>query len=119
MTQINLHLDHSKTIQIHGVERRKSRKPLSGNETDKNKKTPPVTIAVRPVPSIPCVTSSAVEHAENPEGPFLLNSHIFFSLLSKTVVFRLNLKTTATDSETIKRATRSSPEDTPDRHALK
>ena len=33
-------------------------------------------MAVRPVPSIPSVTSSAVEEDENPEGPFLLNNHI-------------------------------------------
>ena len=37
----------------------------------------PVTMAVRPEPSIPCVTSSAVEEDENPDGPFLLKSHIF------------------------------------------
>lgn len=37
----------------------------------------PVTMAVSPEPSIPCVTSSAVEEDENPDGPFLLKSHIF------------------------------------------
>lgn len=37
----------------------------------------PVTMAVRPVPSIPCVTSSAVDDDERPDGPFLLNSHMF------------------------------------------
>jgi len=36
----------------------------------------PVTMAVRPVPSIPCVTSSAVEYPENPDGPFPQNNHI-------------------------------------------
>jgi len=36
----------------------------------------PVTMAVRPVASIPCVTCSAVEFHENPETPFLLNGHI-------------------------------------------
>ena len=34
-------------------------------------------MAVRPVPSIPWVTSSAVEEAENPDGPFQLKIHIF------------------------------------------
>jgi hypothetical protein len=34
-------------------------------------------MAVRPVPSIPWVTSSAVELAENPDGPFLPKIHIF------------------------------------------
>lgn len=38
----------------------------------------PVTMAVSPVPSIPWVTSSAVEVEENPDGPFLLNSPIRF-----------------------------------------
>lgn len=33
-------------------------------------------MAVRPFPLIPCVTSSAVEEAENPDGPFLLTNHI-------------------------------------------
>lgn len=42
-------------------------------------------MAVRPVASIPCVTSSAVEDDENPDGPFLLNSHILcFSLFTIT-----------------------------------
>lgn len=41
----------------------------------KNKKLP-VTMAVRPVPSIPSVTCSAVEERENPDGPFLSNHHI-------------------------------------------
>lgn len=40
------------------------------------KKLGPVTMAVRPEPSIPLVTSSAVEEEENPDGPFLLNSHM-------------------------------------------
>lgn len=34
-------------------------------------------MAVRSDLSIPCVTSSAVELAENPDAPFLLNNHIF------------------------------------------
>lgn len=34
-------------------------------------------MAVRPEPSIPWATSSAVEHAENPEDPFLPKIHIF------------------------------------------
>lgn len=34
-------------------------------------------MAVRPVPSIPSVTCSAVDDDENPEDPFLLNGHIF------------------------------------------
>jgi len=38
--------------------------------TDKDKKNIPVTIAVRPLPSIPSVTSSAVELEEKPDGPF-------------------------------------------------
>lgn len=33
-------------------------------------------MAVRPEPSIPSVTSSAVEEDENPDGPFLLSNHI-------------------------------------------
>lgn len=33
-------------------------------------------MAVRPEASIPRVTSSAVEDDENPDGPFLLKSHI-------------------------------------------
>jgi len=39
-------------------------------------------MAVRPVPSIPRVTSSAVELAEYPDGPFLLNNHILSLSLS-------------------------------------
>ncbi|KAK4834301.1 hypothetical protein QYF36_020443 [Acer negundo] len=34
----------------------------------------PVTCNLRPVPSTPCVTSSAVEDHENPDGPFLPNN---------------------------------------------
>jgi len=41
----------------------------------------PVTIAVRPVPSIPSVTSSAVEEDEKPEPSFLPNSHHILNLL--------------------------------------
>lgn len=41
----------------------------------------PVTMAVRPAPSIPCVTSSAVEQAENPEGPFQLKIHILSEII--------------------------------------
>lgn len=37
----------------------------------------PVTMAVRPAPSTPCVTSSAVERDENPDAPFLPQNHIF------------------------------------------
>lgn len=40
-------------------------------------KTEPVTVAVRADPSIPSVTSSAVEEAENPDGPFLSKIHMF------------------------------------------
>lgn len=36
----------------------------------------PVIIAVSPEPSIPRVTSSAVERPENPDGPFQPRSHI-------------------------------------------
>lgn len=36
----------------------------------------PVTMAVRPVPSRPSVTCSAVDDDENPEAPFLPNGHI-------------------------------------------
>lgn len=43
----------------------------------------PVTMAVRPEASIPLVTSSAVEAEEKPEGPFPLNSHISFQLISQ------------------------------------
>ena len=45
-------------------------------EKKKKKEHGPVTIAVRPVPSTPWVTSSAVEEDENPDGPFLLKGHI-------------------------------------------
>lgn len=45
-------------------------------ECEKEIKWKPVTMAVSPEPSIPCVTSSAVEEDENPEGPFLLKSHM-------------------------------------------
>lgn len=38
-------------------------------------------MAVRPEPSIPSVTSSAVEEAEKTDGPFLLNNHSFIVLL--------------------------------------
>lgn len=48
----------------------------------------PVIIAVRPVPSIPSVTSSAVEEAENPDGPFLLkNQIILFPSLSLYLMY--------------------------------
>lgn len=39
----------------------------------------PVTMAVSPDPSIPWVTSSAVERAENPEFPLHPNIHILFN----------------------------------------
>lgn len=54
---------------------------MKNRERERNRS--PVTMAVRPDPSIPCVTSSAVEEAENPDGPVLLNNHIP-SLLSDT-----------------------------------
>ena len=40
----------------------------------------PVTRAVKPEPSIPSVTSSAVEEDVKPDGPFLSNSLIFHFL---------------------------------------
>ena len=40
----------------------------------------PVTTAVSPVPSIPFVTSSAVEDPENSEAFALLSGHISLSL---------------------------------------
>jgi len=46
-----------------------------GHETIDRRK--PVTMAVRPVPSTPCVTSSAVEREENPDAPFDPKNHIF------------------------------------------
>ena len=52
---------------------------------ERQRKKWPVTIAVRPLPSIPWVTSLAVEYDENPEAPILLNGHpivcLFFSFL--------------------------------------
>lgn len=54
--------------------RNQKQKPNKGNE--------PVTIAVRPEPSIPLVTSSAVERAENPDGPLKPRSHIFSTKMS-------------------------------------
>lgn len=48
-------------------------------------------MAVRPVPSIPCVTSSAVEEAENPDAPFLLNNHIPAKLISPQFIFLVGL----------------------------
>lgn len=51
------------------------------NIINKLKEKRPVTTAVRPVPSIPWVTSSAVEEEENPDGPFLPKNHI--SLFTK------------------------------------
>jgi hypothetical protein len=44
-------------------------------------------MAVRPVPLSPSVTSSAVEEAENPDAPFLLNNHISLSLSPICKVF--------------------------------
>lgn len=52
------------------------------NLTERRK---PVTIAVRLVPSIPWVTSSAVERAENPDGPFHPNIHIFLQDLGHSL----------------------------------
>jgi len=52
-------------------------------------------MAVRPVPSIPCVTSSAVEEAENPDGPFHPKSHILLILVMKshqTVILKTALQ---------------------------
>ena len=46
------------------------------NRVYKRKDRRPVTIAVSPVPSIPLVTCSAVERAENPDGPLNPNSHM-------------------------------------------
>ena len=45
------------------------------------KRVRPVTMAVRPAPSTPSVTSSAVDHAENPDAPFHFNGHILLLLL--------------------------------------
>lgn len=45
----------------------------------RNKEKRPVTIAVRPDPSIPSVTCSAVERAENPDGPLNPKIHILKS----------------------------------------
>jgi len=44
---------------------------------------------VRPVPSIPWVTSSAVERAENPDGPFQPKIHIFCrdKIPNKTIIY--------------------------------
>lgn len=47
---------------------------------------------MRPDPSIPSVTSSAVEDAENPDGPFLLNHHISLSLPDSPTLFCFNTK---------------------------
>jgi hypothetical protein len=59
------------------------------------KEVKPVTMAVRPVPSVPCVTSSAVEEAENPDGPFHPKSHILLILVMKshqTVILKTALQ---------------------------
>lgn len=52
------------------------------NKKKKKIEHEPVTMAVRPVPSIPRVTSSAVEDEENPDSPFRLNGHILPPSLS-------------------------------------
>ena len=56
----------------------------------------PVTMAVRPVPSIPWVTSSAVEEDENPDGSnFLWKGHIL-SMCSSKIPFKfLSLQTSS------------------------
>lgn len=51
----------------------------------------PVTMEVRPVASIPWVTSSAVELAENPEGPFLPNIHIILISINQKKVHSMCL----------------------------
>jgi len=48
-------------------------------------------MAVRPEPSIPCVTSSAVEEAENPDVPFLLKNHILSDSYHKHIIYRSTL----------------------------
>lgn len=42
-------------------------------------------MAVRPFPSIPSVTCSAVEVAENPDGPFQPKNHISFFAKNYTI----------------------------------
>lgn len=48
--------------------------------TDERWENLPVTMAVRPEPSRPSVTCSAVEYQLNPDAPLLLNGHISLSL---------------------------------------
>ena len=60
----------------------KKKRPRWGAKEEKI----PVTMEVRPVASIPWVTSSAVEEAENPEGPFLPNIHIILISINQKKV---------------------------------
>jgi hypothetical protein len=53
----------------------------NSNRGRKSKKHKPVTMAVRPVASIPLVTCSAVEFHENPETAFLLNGHMMMMMM--------------------------------------
>lgn len=65
---IKQQIEHNSVIHIRIWIHRRERERVNGFL--------PVTMAVRPVASIPWVTSSAVEDEENPDGPFLLKSHI-------------------------------------------
>lgn len=50
-----------------------------GCKATQERRKEPVTMAVRADPSIPWVTSSAVEEAENPDGPFHPKIHMLSS----------------------------------------
>lgn len=94
---LNVQIQRNKETQMYNWRMYRSKGKLgwdpvhSSDKITKRKsslsKLGPVTMAVRPVPSIPSVTSSAVEEEENPEGPFLLNNHI------ASIKERWNLKT--------------------------
>lgn len=61
---------------------------LRGRQTGNDGEVPtPVTMAVRPAPSIPSVTSSAVEEEEKPDGPRLMNGHIAPSPSAEWILF--------------------------------
>ncbi|RRT77874.1 hypothetical protein B296_00000948 [Ensete ventricosum] len=55
-------------------------KQLRNQQHKKGRSGRPVTTAVRPLPSNPSVTSSAVDDQENPDAPFRLNGHISLSV---------------------------------------
>ena len=67
-----------KKKKIKRIEHNMKKSKVTGKKKERVIGRGPVTMAVRPVASMPWVTCSAVEDDENPEASLLLNGHILF-----------------------------------------